>query len=41
MAEYAVVLGVLIITVAVAVTALSLGITSKLQDDLTNILSGM
>jgi Flp pilus assembly pilin Flp len=41
MAEYATVLGVLIITVAVAVTALSLGITSKLQDDLTNILSGM
>jgi Flp pilus assembly pilin Flp len=41
MAEYATLLGVLIIAVVVAVTALSLGIDAKLQNDLTTILSGM
>ena len=39
MAEYATLLGVLIIAVVVAVTALSLGIDAKLQDDLTTILT--
>ena len=41
MAEYATVLGVLIIAVAVAITALSLGIDAKLQNDLSTILTGM
>ena len=41
MAEYATLLGVLIIAVAVVFAALSVGINTKLQDDLTTILSGM
>ena len=41
MAEYATLLGVLIIAVAVVFTAFSVGVNAKLQNDLTNILSGM
>jgi hypothetical protein len=41
MAEYATVLGVLIIAVAAAVTVLAGGIDAKLQEDLANILTGM
>jgi hypothetical protein len=41
MAEYATLLGVLIIAVVVVIGALSLGIGVKLQDDLATVLSGM
>jgi Flp pilus assembly pilin Flp len=41
MAEYATVLGVLIIAVAATIGVFSSGIDAKLQSDLTNILSGM
>ena len=41
MAEYATLLGVLIIAVAATVTVLAGGIDAKLQNDLTNILTGM
>jgi Flp pilus assembly pilin Flp len=41
MAEYATLLGVLIIAVAAVFTAFALGINAKLQTDLLNILSGM
>jgi hypothetical protein len=41
MAEYATVLGVLIIAVAATIGVFASGIDAKLQNDLTNILSGM
>jgi Flp pilus assembly pilin Flp len=41
MAEYATLLGVLIIAVAATITVLAGGIDAKLQNDLTNILTGM
>ena len=41
MAEYATVLGVLIIAVAATIGVFATGIDAKLQDDLTTILSGM
>ena len=41
MAEYATLLGVLIIAVAGVFTVFSLGIDAKLQDDLSTVLSGM
>jgi Flp pilus assembly pilin Flp len=41
MAEYATVLGVLIIAVAATFGVFASGIDAKLQNDLTNILSGM
>ena len=41
MAEYATVLGVLIIAVAGAITAFALGVDNKLQNDLVTILSAM
>ena len=41
MAEYATLLGVLIIAIVVIFGAFSVGINNKLQDDLTTILSGM
>ena len=41
MAEYAVVLGVLIIAVAAAFTVFSSAVDQKLQSDITTILSGL
>jgi Flp pilus assembly pilin Flp len=41
MAEYATLLGVLIIAIVVIFGAFSVGINNKLQNDLTTILSGM
>jgi Flp pilus assembly pilin Flp len=41
MSEYAVVLGMLILTVAGVFTLFGTGINSKLQDDLVIILSAM
>lgn len=41
MAEYATVLGVLIIAVAATIGVFATGIDAKLQDDLATILSGM
>ena len=41
MAEYATVLGVLIIAVVAAIGVFSSGVDAKLQDDLTTILSGI
>lgn len=41
MAEYATVLGVLIIAVAATIGVFSNGIDAKLQNDLTTILGGM
>ena len=41
MAEYATLLGVLIIAVAAVFTAFSVGVDAKLQDDLTTIMSGL
>jgi Flp pilus assembly pilin Flp len=41
MAEYATVLGVLIIAVVAAIGVFSSGVDAKLQSDLTTILSGI
>jgi hypothetical protein len=41
MAEYATVLGVLIIAVVAAIAVFSSGVDAKLQNDLTTILSGI
>jgi Flp pilus assembly pilin Flp len=41
MAEYATLLGILIIGIVVVFGALSFGIANKLQNDLTTILTGL
>jgi Flp pilus assembly pilin Flp len=41
MAEYATVLGVLIIAIVAAIGLFASGVDAKLQDDLTTILSGI